>query len=69
MIVIERRQGMVGRERRGTVKRRSNTPEKTESLFMEGRADNSVDPEGLGVGILRQIGLKEDSGLSAQGRH
>jgi len=36
---------------------------------MEGRADSSVDPEGVGVELLRQLGLKEDGGLSEQGRH
>lgn len=69
MIVIEGRQEMVGGEGRGTSKGGSGTLEQTEGVFVEGRVDGSVDPEGLGVELLRQLGLEEDGGLSAHRRH
>ena len=69
MIVVEQRQEMGGGRDRRTFEGRSSTLGQAEDVFMEGRADNSVDPKRLGVGLLRQLGLKEDRGLSAQGRH
>jgi len=69
VIVVEQRQEVRGGGDGGTPKGRSSTLGQAERVFMEGRADNSVDPEGLGVGLLRRLGLKEDRGLSAQGRH
>jgi hypothetical protein len=69
VIVVEQRQEMLGSGDGGTFEGRSSTLEQTDGLFIEGRGDNPVDPEQLGVELLRQLGLKEDRGLSAQGRH
>jgi hypothetical protein len=53
----------------GTFEGRSSTLKQTDGLFVEGRGDSPVDPEQLGVELLRQLGLEEDRGLPAQGRH
>jgi len=60
---------MVGGEGRGTFKGGSSTLEQPECVFVEGRVDDPVGPEGLGVELLRQTGLKEGGGLSAQRGH
>ena len=70
MIVAKQRQEVHGGGNRGTFnKGHGSTLGQAESVFMEGRVNSSVDPEGLGVGLLRQLGLSEDRGLSIQGRH
>jgi len=69
ILVIGQRQEVVDGEGGGSFKGRSSTLEQTESLFAEGRADDTIGPEELGVELFRQLGLKEDGGLSAQGRH
>ena len=69
VIVVERGQEIGGGGSRGTLKGRSGILEQGGGDFMEGRADDSVEPGGPGVELLRQLGLKEDGGLSAQGRH
>ena len=69
MIVVERGQEIGGGGSRGTLKGRSGILEQGGGYFVEGRTDNSVEPGGPGVELLRQPGLKEDGGLSAQGRH
>ena len=69
MIVARQRQEVHGGGDRGTFKGHGSTLGQAESAFMEGRADSSVEPEGLGVGLLRRLGRKEDRGVSVQGRH
>ena len=69
MIAIERWQEIAGGHSGGTFKERSSTLEQTGSLFVKDRADSTVGQEELGVELLSQLGLKEEGGLSAQGRH
>ena len=72
---VQRRSSSKGREEiggggaRGTFEERSSILEQGGNHFVEGRADSSVEPGGPGVELLRQLGLKEDGRLSAQGRH
>ena len=68
VIVIEGQQRVVGGGR-GIFNGGNGTLERLESVVAEGGDDGSVDPEVLGVELLRQLGLEEDSGLSAQRRH
>jgi hypothetical protein len=60
---------MTGGDSRGIFKGRSDTLEQMERLFMEDRTDRTIDAEGLGDEFLRQPGLEEYDGLSAQRRH
>lgn len=60
---------MVSGESRGTVKSSGSTLEQVESVFTEGRADGTVDPEGLRDELLRQPGLEDEGGLAVQRRH
>ena len=49
--------------------RARGTLERVGGLIVEGGGDHSVDPRGPGVEFLRELGLEEDGGLPAQGRH
>jgi len=69
VIVVVGHQGKVGGEDWGVFEGGSGTLERTGVLVVEGGGDNSVDPRGLGVELLRQLGMEEDGGLPAQGRH
>ena len=69
MLVIERWQEIAGGDSGGTFEGHSSTLEQTGNLFMEDRADSTVGQEEFGVGFLSQLGLEEEGGLSAQGRH
>lgn len=61
---------MMAGESRGTVKGRSSILKQTESFLVEGRADSTADPEGLGdAQLIRELGLEEDGGLCEQRRH
>jgi hypothetical protein len=55
---------MTGGESWGMVRR--NILKQTGCFLAE---DGIVNPEGLGEELLRQLGLEEDDGLSAQPRH
>ena len=54
---------------REMVEGRSSTLKKTKGVFVEGRVDDIVDPEELGVELFCELGLKEVGGLTLERRH
>ena len=53
----------------GMVEGRSSTLKNTKGVFVEGRVDDIVDPEELGVELFRELGLREGGGLTLERGH